>query len=67
MKKEKPIITMQMCLLDNEKRIREQAMRIIRAKEVGIHQQTIDKMIDLLSISKAHYDDLKRRFEADGK
>lgn len=67
MKKEKPTITMQTCLLYSEKRIREQAMQIIRAKEAGIHQQSIDKMIFGLSISKAYYDDLKRRVEADGK
>lgn len=36
---------MQMQLLESEKRIREQAAQIIEAKENGIHQQSIEKMI----------------------
>lgn len=54
-------------LLKEEKRIREQAEQIIAAKEIGISQQSIDKMVCWLSISKASYDDLKRRYEKYGE
>lgn len=63
----KPTPNMQILLFEAEKRLREQAEQIIAAKEIGISQQTIDKMIDCISISKAYYDDMKRRFEGDGK
>lgn len=65
MKKLKP--NMQMCLSYQEKLIREQAEQIIAAKEIGISQQSIDKMISLMAISKASYDDMKRRYEEHGK
>lgn len=65
MKKTTP--NMQKQLLESEKRIREQAAQIIEAKENGIHQQSIEKMICWLSLSKSYYDTMKRRFEANGK
>lgn len=65
MKKTMP--NMQMQLLESEKRIREQAAQIMEAKENGIHQQSIEKMICWLSLSKSYYDTMKRRFEANGK
>lgn len=65
MKKTTP--NMQMQLLESEKRIREQAAQIMEAKENGIHQQSIEKMICWLSLSKSYYDTMKRRFEANGK
>lgn len=58
---------MQMQLLESEKRIREQAAQIMEVKENGIHQQSIEKMICWLSLSKSYYDTMKRRFEANGK
>ena len=54
-------------ILQEEKRLREQAGNIIAAKEIGISQQSIDKMIACFSISKAYYDDLKGRYEENGK
>lgn len=63
----KPTPNMQILLQETEKHLRKQAEQIIAAKEIGISQQTIDKMIDCISISKAYYDDMKRRFEGDGK
>ncbi len=54
-------------ILEEEKRLREQAGNIIAAKEIGISQQSIDKMIACFSISEAYYDDLKRRYEENGK
>lgn len=54
-------------ILEEEKRLREQAENIIAAKEIGVSQQSIDKMIACFSISKAYYDDLKRRYEENGK
>lgn len=54
-------------ILGEEKRLREQAGNIIAAKEIGISQQSIDKMIACFSISKVYYDDLKRRYEENGK
>lgn len=65
MKKSKP--TIQTLLLGSEQRIREQAEQIIVAKEVGIHQKSLNKMIDWLSMEKTNYDILKRRFEGYGK
>ncbi len=58
---------MQMQLLESEKRIREQAAQIIEAKENEIHQQSIDKMICWLSLSKSYYDTMKRRYEENGE
>ncbi len=54
-------------ILQEEKRLREQAGNIIAAKEIGISQQSIDKMIACFSISKVYYDDLKRWYEENGK
>lgn len=54
-------------ILEEEKRLRKQAGNIIAAKEIGISQQSIDKMISFMAISKAYYDDLKRRYEENGK
>lgn len=65
MKKSKP--TIQTLLLGSERRIREQAEQIIVAKEVEIHQKSLNKMIDWLSMEKTNYDILKRRFEGYGK
>ena len=39
-------------ILEEEKRLREQAGNIIAAKEIGISQQSIDKMIACFSISR---------------
>lgn len=58
---------MQMQLLESEKRIREQAAQIIEAKENGIHQQSIEKMICWLSLSKSYYDTMKRRYKENGE
>lgn len=65
MKRTTPNIQMQ--LLESEKRIREQAAQIMEAKENGIHQQSIEKMICWFSLSKSYYDTMKRRFEENGK
>lgn len=65
MKKE--TLNMRIQLLESEKQIREQAAQIIKAKEMGIHQQSIDKMIYWLSLSKSYYDTMKRRFETHGE
>lgn len=54
-------------ILEEEKRLREQAANIIAAKKIGISQQSIDKMVTWFSISKINYDDLKRRYEENGK
>ncbi len=54
-------------IFEEEKRLREQGENIIVAKEIGISQQSIDKMIAWFSISKKNYDDLKRRYEEYGK
>lgn len=65
MKKPKP--TLQTSIQEAEKHLREEAERIIKAKEIGVSQKSIDKMIALFSISKAYYDDMKRRCEEHGK
>lgn len=54
-------------LRDQEKLIRESLERIAHYKQLGIRQQTIDKMISLVVRAKADYDDMKRRFEANDK
>ena len=50
----KPIPISETLILGEEKRLREQAGNIIAAKEIGISQQSIDKMIACFSISKAY-------------
>lgn len=65
MKKSTP--TMKDYLVQTEKHLRKQAEQIIKAKEIGVSQQSIDKMIAWISISKAYYDDMKGRFEKRGK
>lgn len=51
-------------LRDQENRIRESLEQIACCKQLGIRQQTIDKMISLVVRDKSNYDDMKRRFEA---
>lgn len=65
MKKPKP--TIEMRLVEYEEYFRKQAERILQSKENGVSQKSIDKMISWMSISKKYYDDLKRRYEENGK
>nr|DAD96538.1 MAG TPA: hypothetical protein [Myoviridae sp. ctdWz11] len=57
----------QALLKQNEQRIRQRLEVIIHAKEVGVKQRTLDKMIVQVSYEKKELDLLKARFEADGK
>lgn len=63
----KSMLPLGILLVEDKKRLREQAEQIIFAKEIGISQQSIDKIIAWFSVSKAYYDDMKRRFEEYGK
>lgn len=51
-------------LRDQENIIRESLERITHCKQLGIHQKSIDKMISWAVRSKADYNNMKRRFEA---
>ena len=57
----------QALLKQNEQRIRQRLEVIIHAKEAGVKQCTLDKMIVQVSYEKKELDLLKARFEADGK
>lgn len=57
----------QALLKQNEQRIRQRLEVIIHAKEAGVKQRTLDKMIVQVSYEKKELDLLKARFEADGK
>ena len=57
----------QALLKQNEQRIRQRLEVIIHAKEEGVKQRTLDKMIVQVSYEKKELDLLKARFEADGK
>ena len=47
-------------LQESEKQLQEEAKYILMAKEAGIRQDTLNKMIAMFSIHKSYYDDLKR-------
>lgn len=57
-------IQQKVALRDQENRIRESLEQIARCKQLGIRQQTIDKMISWVVRAKSDYDNMKRRFEA---
>ncbi len=66
MARKKAPVTIESCLKDNEKLLQTKAENIIKAKELGISQSSIDKMIFEFALSKQRYDKLKRRL-TDGK
>ena len=65
--KAEKIWTVEDSIREYEIYIQEQAKKILHAKELGVHQQSINKMLDWLAISKKTYDSIKRRYEAYGK
>ena len=65
--KTEKIWTIEDSIKEYEIYIREQAKKILYAKELGVHQQSINKMLEWLAISKKIYDSIKRRYETYGK
>ncbi len=64
---EKTAYTKVIALQESEKRLREEAKYILMAKELGIRQETLNKMISMFSIHKAYHDDLKKAVKEDGE
>ena len=52
------------CLQYDEERIRKQLESIQLAKEIGVSQSTIDKMISLVRYEKAGYDERKAKWNS---
>ena len=52
------------CLQYDEERIRKQLENIQLAKEIGVSQSTIDKMISLVTYEKEQYDERKAKWES---
>jgi N-methylhydantoinase B/oxoprolinase/acetone carboxylase alpha subunit len=52
---------------NTEKFLKEQAELILKAKQIGVHQESISKMVAWFAVSKAHYDVFKARYEENGK
>ncbi|MCD8376156.1 MAG: hypothetical protein LUD69_04375 [Oscillospiraceae bacterium] len=64
---EKTAYTKAMGVLESEKRLQEEAKYILMAKELGIRQETLNKMISMFSIHKAYRDALKKVVGEDGE
>lgn len=57
----------QAVLIESENEIRTQLEQIVHCKEIGIKQETINKMIVMIQLKKFYFDKMKVRFENNGK